>query len=324
MNAYHLRTFYLARQQAWDNTNNLNFFRLEGVKDGSVTVNINDEVVETIGTNVGNLVVEMARNSEISMSLVATYEQIIYILHGLFGAVTPTGSAAPYYYTYRTPVNNAAIPQFYTIVYGIGNTVYQLRNCMVTELTITGTANNALEIDVTFVSPYAPTPATLPSQITIQPVNAINFFTSEFYMSDINTIPSTTSPAEATLISFELTINPNRHIKHFIGNAVGYGDGKWQIDGSLTLEFNTTSKSLIDAVLTNHIKRNFEVHYWNPAAPLTNYVSFVVPHIINDSFDLFSDRDGNATVEISFSAIHANVIDSSLRISVASETDTLV
>ena len=323
MPAYHLRTFYLARQQAWDNTSNLTFFRLEGVTDGSVTVNINDYVVETIGTNVGNLVVQHYRDSEISMSLVATYEQILYILHGLFGAVTPTGSSAPYSFIYRAPINNSAIPQFYTVVYGIENTVYQLSNCMITELSVSGNITTAqLELEVTFVSPNAPVPVTLPSSIiNFQNLTTIRVLDAEFYLSNITTLPSTTSPVEATLISFELNVNPNRHIKRFIGNNDFYGDGRWQIDGSLLLEFNTTSKSLIDTVLTNNVQRNVELRFTQPSNRL---MSLIVPFLVTDSVELFSDRDGNATVDVSFKAIHAQVINTSLQIEVYSDTNTLV
>lgn len=321
MSAYHLRTFYLARQAAWNDTTNLNFFRLEGVTDGGVTVNINDEVIETIGQNVGDIVVEKYRDSEITMTLVATYEQILYILHGLFGAVTPTQNAGLYYYTYKAPAANSANPQLYTIIYAIENDIYQLQNCLISEVSINATVNNYLEVEVTFISPNAPSPiATLPTIAPFSTITAVHAFHAECYLSDINIVPTTTYPVEATFISFNLTINPNRHIKRFIGNTHWYGDGIWNIDGSLTLEFNATSKAIIDSTFTNHTKRNFELRF----SPPNRLLSIIVPFIVTDSFELFSDRDGNATVELKYTAVYSQLFLTALRIEVASDTNTLV
>lgn len=317
MPAYHLRTFYLARQSTWGTPNTPNV-RLEGVTDGSVTVNINDEVIDTIGWNVDNITMQQLRDSEISVSLVATYEQILYILHGLLGPVTPVQEGGLYRRIYKVPKANTVIPQLYTIRYGIEDDIYELHSCIIKEVTIRGEVRNYLELEVTFISPNAPVPSTLPT-IAQQNVTVINVQDSEFYLSELDTFPTTTNSVEATLISFEIVINPNRHIKHFIGNSTSYGDGKWQIEGSLNVEFNTTSKAIIDSVLSTVNEKYLGIRFSKSG----NKFLIAMPFIINDSIELFSDRDGNATVELSIKAVYASLNDTALFLEVVNNIDTL-
>lgn len=321
MPAYHLRTFYLARQATWDNIVTPNV-RLEGVTDGSVTVNINDKVINTIGWNVGSITMQQLRDSEITVSLVATYEQILYILHGLFGSVTPTGSSAPYTWTYEVPRASTANPQFYTVRYGIGNDIYQLHNCLVSEVSLKGEVKTALELEITLLCPNAPSVSSVPT-VSLTNVNAIHVREAEFYLSNVTTNPFSTSPVEATLKSFEINVNPNRHIKRFIGNDSFYGDGRWEITGSLVVEFNTTSKAIIDDVLNNLTVRHLGLRFIS-SADTDKQVSIIMPFIINDSFELFSDADGNATVELSIEAVYSSLISSALEVVVQTDTNTLL
>lgn len=317
MPAYHLRTFYLARQSTWGTPTTPNV-RLEGVTDGNLTINIQDKVIETIGWNVGNITMSDIRDSEITISLVATYEQILYILHAMFGAVTPIGSSSPYKWVYKAPVNTSALPQLYTIRYGIENNIYESHSCLLKEMVIKGEVRGSLEVELTFISPVAPTPSTIPT-VTVYDVTPIYVQHAEFYLSNVNTFPTLTTPIEATLISFEININPNRHIKHFIGNSTGYGDGNWQIEGSLMLEFNSTSKAIIDDVLTNTTTRYLGIQFTkNPY-----HLIIAMPFIINDSVELFSDRDGNATVELSVEAVYAPLNETALFVEVKNNADTL-
>lgn len=320
MPAYHLRTFYLGKQSAWDSSATATA-RLEGVTDGNVTVNIQDEVIETIGWNVGNITKQQLRESEISLSLVATYEQILYILHGLFGPVTPTGSQSPYTWTYKVPRANTVIPQFYTVRYGIEPYIYKLNNCFVSEVSLKGEVKNALELEVTMLCPYSPEVSVV-GTIPVTNVNAIHVREAEFYLSNVTTNPFSTSPVEATLKSFEININPNRHIKRFIGNDSFFGDGRWEITGSLVVEFNTTSKAIIDDVLNNLTVRNLGLRFIS-SADTNKQVSIIMPFIINDSFELFSDADGNATVELSVEAKYNQLFDTALQIEVLTDTNTL-
>lgn len=333
MPAYHLRTFYLARQSNWNDTSNLNFFRLEGVTDGSVKVNIKDEVLKSIGWNVSNISLYRWRDNEITISLVATYEQILYILHALFGPVTPSGTAPSYTWTYKTPIHNTSNPQLYVIRYGIGNDVYEIINCFLTNLLIKGSANNAVELEVTMISPNDIFPEDVPN-FSFTNVTAIHSYETDFYLSDFSVNPLSTLPSNGTLRSFEINIDTGRHIKRFIGNNPAnnsyYGDGKWQIDGTLVLEFDSTVKSnIIDDALTNLKTINFGLKSTS-STDFNKKLSLVVSCIINDSFELFTDADGNATVELSFESIYNNEFNyntqpfnTSLLVEVETPTNTL-
>lgn len=321
-----MRTFYLARQSDWNNANNLNFFRLEGVTDGSVTVNIEDEIVKAAGWNVGHITITKLRYSEINISLVATYEQIIYILHALFGAVTPSGTSSPYTWTYKAPSTNSSIPQLYVIEYGIDDNIYQLSNCFLTELSIKGSANNFVELDFTLLSPYAPNVNFSAPNVTYTYVNAIHVQNANFYLSSYDENPFNTSPIDAVLRSFEINVNTNRHIKRFIGNNIAqnsyYGDGRWDITGSLTLEFNDESKEIIDSALLDTPKNNLGLRFTYLPNPVKK-VSIIMPFIINDSYELFSDADGNATVELKIEAFYNPDFNTALQVEVQTDTNTL-
>lgn len=326
MPAYHLRTFYLARQPAWNVTSNLNFFRLEGVTDGSVTVTIEDEIVKTAGWNVGHITITKLRYSEITISLVATYEQIIYILHALFGPVTPSGTQSPYIWTYKAPSTNSSIPQLYVIRYGIDDDIYQLSNCFLTELSIKGSANNFVELDVTLLSPYSPDVNFTVPNVTYTYVNAIHVQHANFYLSTYYENPFDTSEIDAVLRSFEINIDTSRHIKRFIGNNIAensyYGDGKWDITGSLVVEFNSTSKSIIDSMLFDTPKQNLGLRFVCLGEPVKK-MFITMPFIFNESYELFSDADGNATVELKIESLYNPLFNTALQVEVQTNTDTL-
>jgi len=315
MPATHLRRVQLGQQTAFATPVAATSI-LRGVRDGSVTINHNDAVVEELGRTVSDLVIVSQRHAEGELELQCTYEDILYGLFGLFGPVAPSGGAR----TFNAPVVNYAAPQIYTIEYGAPGAEYRVVGGIIREWTLRYEANAGVTENWTFIG-RAVQANTLTGSLPTRIVTPVVSTQASWFMDPIGTAHGTT-PIPGTVIEAELSINTNRHLKMFEGSQpITWGEGRWEAQLNITAEFNATAKAWVDALLTDRVARNIRVNFVETAGSRELRIDFV--GLIAESPELFGDRDGNMTVEVTFKALVAAPLNNWLQIRTINGVGTL-
>ena len=306
MPATHLRRVQLGQQTAFATPVAATSI-LRGVKDGSVTVNHNDAVVEELGRSVSDLVVVSQRYAEGEIELQTTYEDILYGLFGLFGPVAPSGGSR----TFNAPVVNYAAPQIYTMEYGTTGAEYRVVGGIIREWTLRYEANAGVTESWAFIGRAVQANAltgSLPTRV-VTPVLSRH---ASWFVDPIGTAHGTTA-IPGTVIEAELTINTNRHLKMFEGSQpLDWGQGRWEAQLTITAEFNTIAKAWVDALLTDRVARNIRANFVETANARELRIDFV--GLVAEPVELFGDREGNMTVELTFNALVAAPLNNWLQI----------
>jgi len=315
MPATHLRRVQLGQQSTFSTPVAATSI-LRGVKDGSVTINHNDAVVEELGRSVSDLVVFSQRHAEGEIELQTTYEDILYGLFGLFGPVAPSGGAR----VFSAPVVSYATPQIYTIEYGAPGAEYRVVGGIIREWTLRYEANAGVTESWAFIGSAVQANAltgSLPTRI-VTPVLSRH---ASWFVDNVGTAHGTTQ-IPGTVIEAELSINTNRHLKMFEGSQpLDWGEGRWEAQLSITAEFNATAKAWVDALLSDRVARNIRVNFVETAGSRELRIDFV--GLIAEAPDLFGDRDGNMTVEVTFKALVASPLNNWLQIRTINGVGTL-
>jgi len=315
MPAIHLRRVQLGQQSAFGTPVAATSI-LRGVRDGSVTINHNDAVVEELGRTVSDLVIVSQRHAEGELELQCTYEDILYGLFGLFGPVAPSGGAR----TFNAPVVNYASPQIYTIEYGAPGAEYRVVGGIIREWTLRYEATAGVTESWAFIGRAVQANAltgSLPTRV-VTPVLSRH---ASWFVDNVGTAHGTTQ-IPGTVIEAELSINTNRHLKIFEGSQpLDWGEGRWEAQLTLTAEFNSTAKAWVDALLADRVARNIRVDFVETAGSRELRIDFV--GLIAEAPELFGDRDGNMTVELTFKALVASPLNNWLQIRTINGVGTL-
>jgi hypothetical protein len=281
-----------------------------------VTINHNDAVVEELGRTVSDLVIVSQRHAEGELELQTTYEDVLYGLFGLFGPVAPSGGAR----TFNAPVVVYNTPQIYTIEYGAPGAEYRVVGGIIREWTLRYEANAGVTESWAFIGRAVQANAltgSLPTRI-VTPVLSRH---ASWFVDNIGTAHGTTA-MPGTVIEAELTVNTNRHLKMFEGSQpLDWGEGRWEAQLSITAEFNATAKAWVDALLADRVARNIRVNFVETAGSRELRIDFV--GLIAEAPELFGDRDGNMTVELTFKALVAAPLNNWLQIRVINGVGTL-
>jgi len=275
---------------------------LRGLQDLQVDVDPQVELLQEVGAFSPTIV--RAKTPQVSGSFKqsVSYQHILYPLAMLFGAGTPTG-AGPYVWTFNAPYNAPSNPKSFTAKYGFpGQGVYRVSGILASNFTLSGNADEDLTCSVDFIGRTIDTQAAL-ENLTFPDVDFVSISHGKFYMDNFNATPGTTEIL-GTLISFELSVSPERHTKRFISSnpqPEAFGENAWTIKMTATFEWNATSKALVDASLSSSLQKQLQIVFQSGAS---KKIKITMPAILTDQYTLFSDRDGNATVELNFSAIY--------------------
>jgi len=315
MPATHLRRIQLGQQTTFSTPVAATSI-LRGVTDGSITLNHNDAVVEELGRSVSDLVVVSQRHAEGEVELQCTYEDILYGLFGLFGPVSQIGGSR----TFNAPLTSYAAPQIYTVEYGATGAEYRVVGGIVSEWTLSYEANAGVMESWSLIGRSVQANA-LTGSLPTRNVTPVLSRHASWFVDPIGTAHGTTA-VPGTVIEAELTINTNRHLKMFEGaQPLDWGEGRWEAQLTLTAEFNATAKAWVDALLTNRVARNIRAEFIETASTRELRIDFV--GLIAEPVELFGDRDGNMTVELTFNALVAGPLNNWLQIRTINGVATL-
>lgn len=292
---------------------------LRGVLDASAAVKAADVVPEELGLiAAAPMSVVSGRSGEMSLELQSTYEDILYAMHGLFGPVTPTGPG-PYTWTYHAPNATAPAAQIYTTEYGMSGAEYRMVGGVLSEWTLSATAGEGLREEWALVGRNIEANA-MTTGLPLRAVSAISAVHGGLWIDPVTAAHGTTA-ITATLIEAELSINTNRHIKRFEAQTPSdWGEAKWEATLRLTLEWNASSKALVDSLLSGVVERHIRLR-WQQSTALSLTVDFA--GLLTSEPELFGDRDGNATVELEFGALYTAAFANWLKCTIINGVNTL-
>jgi hypothetical protein len=135
-----------------------------------------------------------------------------------------------------------------------------------------------------------------------------------------------TTAIASSAFSWELTINPNRQYRTYLGSCTptAWNDMPWSGQMKLSIELNNTTDDYIIAMLaaTNDIlERQVEISYTNSTTGLLQ-IQFA-GHCLNPP-ELFEDRNGVMTYDLVLDGVYNSVMGNWLKIDTTSEIDSLV
>jgi hypothetical protein len=233
-----------------------------------------------------------------SVSFDLTYEDILYMLEGAFGNVSPSG-ADPYTWEYESPYGTAPSPQPFTVEYGDPDSgdAYKVAGAIFDHFAISGDIDGdgiwQAGCDILGKSKATVSMAALGPR-SVELIRMAD--TALFIDAWSGTIGSTQVSQE--LKSFALDVSPNYHLKWFDGDISpqDYGHRKWA--GSLTIvaEFASTHKAIIDALLSSGGPQQRLIRLKATSGSHSAEIDFY-GSLLN-GYTLYEDLDGNLGVSL--------------------------
>lgn len=288
---------------------------LMGVTDA--TLNIMDQVhlVERSGhLYPSDLTAQVAQSGEGSVSMDMSYEDCLYVLNNFFDAATvststTTTGTGPSTFTYGNwafdaPGDTAVTPGYLTIEFGAPSAEYEACGVLFTELNISGEAGGVWTGTFPFIAQQV-NAATMAS-LSDSTVELMRMADTDLYIDTWAGTIGTTLMAD-TLISFDLSCTNGRHFKTFAGELLpqAWGDTQWSGTLTIVAEFNATGKAKVDAILarTGVVQHMIRIECDNGSGPGDGtHREFILDFYgtLVDGAELFSDRDGNITVSLTY------------------------
>lgn len=291
--------------------------RLMGLVEASFRPDDVTEVLPDLGRfSPSPNALQLQQSASGTLQVYGTYEDLPYILDGIFGEVAASGSN-PYAYSYAAPIGTAATPKKYSVEYGATGAAYVMSGGLMKTLRVAGTAGRWWEVSTDLLGEAIAT-VTLASlnDRTVEPIRMAD--TACYIDAWGGTIGSTSG---GKLISFELNVDTMRHLKFFAGALLptDHGEDKWEGTLQTVLEFNSTSKAYVDALLSAKVQRLIEIK----ATSGSKIAEIQFAGTLIDGVELFSDRDGNMTVELTWAGTYNSTFGNWLKAEVVNAVSAL-
>lgn len=314
------RLVQLGQETAWG-TAVAATVKLAGVTEASIKPELDNVRIPDLGTMAPAMRdVQAAEAASGQLTMLASYEHILYVLHGLFGAVSATGTSAPYTWAYSAPLTAAPSAQPFSVEYGAGTTAYVMAGALVNKVKIGIETGKLWEISVDLLGKSVRT-VTLASlnNSTVEAIRAAD--TALTIDTWAGTIGSTA--VNGTLISAEVEIDPKRHLKSFVTGQLqpyGYGDDRWDGSIKMVMEYNANAKAYVDALLAPAlVQKQIQLK----ATSGTNSATIQFAGTLTKGIELFKDRAGNMTVELDWTGTYNSTLGNWLKVSINNGVSTL-
>lgn len=299
--------------------------RLAAVTDAELS--IVDEVLqpETLGVlSPMTSPAQVAQHGEGSITQQASYQDLVYLASGVFGTATASAAAnTTYVWKFAAGVSDVNDPLVYTVEYGGTSAEYQATGAIMNALKITGEVGGLWEASVELLAKSIQAES-MTTGLTVRPVDMIRMADTKLYV-DTWTGTMGMTEVKATLISFTLSASPNYHLKQFAGSLTpqSYGMGRWDGELTTTLEFNSTSKAYVDALLSGLVQRQLQLKATTGSGTTAREATIQFAGTLVDGATLFGDRDGNMVVELTWRGTYHGTLDTFLKIRARNEKGTL-
>lgn len=299
-----LRQVFLGAEQlqTWGASTAAPTVKVMGLTDASLSIAQEVDTPELVGTLApGTVAAQRSYHGEGSIEQRASYQDVCYWFDGIFGPATASAAAHTCYtYNYIAPITASTVPQHYTVGFGTKDASYEMDGAIVNNLRLNIEAGEIWTLAVDLLG-YGVSTAAI-ATCADRDVDLIRASDTKVYLDAwTGTIGST--ELEATLISAELTVNPGRHLKTFVGSIrpEAYGENRWEGQLTTVLEFNASAKAVVDALTTpSLVQRQIRLQASTGADTEYRLCQMDFAGTLVDAVELFGDRDGNMTVSLTW------------------------
>ena len=228
----------------------------------------------------------------------ASYEDLGYWFDTMFGEAT-AGASPGYARAYAAPVTTLPSPRIISLVHGDGTVgAYKLIGGIGNTLTFKVSPTKESTFSVDLIGSTVD-PATLQTGLATRAVIPVmaGDVTTMFLDTWAGTM-GTTALTKCSLRDLALTINSNRQNRYCVGgvNASDYITKPWDGMLDLLLEWNATSKALIDEMVGGAAaKRQFEINF---SGGTNKALKLQFAGTLNAPPSIFEDDDGVIAVKL--------------------------
>ncbi len=300
-----LRQVFLGKEQlnTWGASTKAPTAKLMGLTDASLSIAQTVDTPELVGTLApGTVAAQSEYHGEGSVEQRASYQDICYWLDGIFGPARASAAGTSLYtYNYIAPISASTTPQHYTVNFGTTDAAYEMDGAIVNNLSIGIEAGQIWTVSVDLLGHSISTAAI--STCADRTVDLIRASDTTVYMDAWTSQTIGSTELAATLISADLTVNPGRHLKTFVGSITpeAYGENRWEGQLVTVLEFNSSAKSIVDTLVgPNLVQRQIRLKATQGSGTSTRLAQIDFAGTLVDSVELFGDRDGNMTVSLTW------------------------
>lgn len=237
--------------------------------------------------------------AEGSFESLASFEDLPYWIESVFGIATPSGSGT-YTRDYAAPLTSAPTsPRIFSVVYGTGSDIYRGIGIQVAKLTISGERNAPLMVKGDLIGKEVDSSGAL-AALSDRTTEAILFPSTALYIDASGGTIGTTAIADLWS-SFELSIDTGRAVRHYNSlKPSRIKEAVFDIELKLTLEFDSTSKAFVDAIVAGSTV--FEKQVRIKATSGTKVAQFDFAGIAEAAPEIWTDDDGAGSVELTLKA----------------------
>lgn len=303
----------VGRESAWG-TPAVDTARLMGVSDFTINPEVNVRVIGLSrgGYAPGSSAVITDISAAASLSEELTYEDLHVWLEGMRGTVAPTG-AGPYVRLYAAPTSTAPSPIAHSIYYGDGVLApYRITGALPNSMTISGSVGDVVTVSGDWRG-KAVDVATLAS-LSDRAVNAVmmNHLTGVYVDTWGGTIGTTA--LASSLYGFELAVTAEKPTRRYAGqtSAGAYNHRKWSGTLRLDIDFNSTTKPLLDAIVaaTSPVMRQIRLSFTDG----TRILQMDFAGTVTEAPSIFDDNDDVAVIPLTFQGTYSSVLGNWLKI----------
>jgi len=323
MAVYGLRRMQIGKETNWG-TAVTPTLELRGISDLSFEFDPAIEIKSEVGHFTPSIIKERIPEVSASFEMDVSYQHVLYPLVMAFGEPTPSGTG-PYTWTFNAPYSAPSNPKSFTAYYGFaGSGIYKAAGLLANSLTISGNADEDVTLSFEGLARTLETQSSFQT-LTLEDVQYVSVRHGSFYLDPFTGTIKTTQ-VNGTLIEFELSADLARHLKKFISGATqpeSYGEGAWDIGLRMVYEWNSTSKALLDDLTGGMVRRLICVSFTTGSGAGERLFEIQMPGVLAEPVTLFSERDGNATVEMNWKAIYQSTLATQLKIIVKNDKGAL-
>jgi len=293
---------------------------LMGVTDSTFSVEDETYQPEQQGNLYPSSMIHQVKQwAEGEIELDLTYEDILYLLDGVFGDCTPSGTD-PYTWDYSAPTNATVAPREYTVEFGMDGAEYKVEGAIFNDFEIEGDLDGDAVWKGTINLLGKAVATTTMASLSERTVELITMADTTLYIDTAGGTIGSTEVSDS-LISFTLSVEPGYHLKHFNDlNPTNFGYDRWVGELEMMFEYTADVKAYVDAMLGGSaVERQVRLK----ATSGTKVAQIDFAGYIVDGVELFDDRDGNTTVALTFQGEYNSQLANWLKFQIVNGVDSL-
>lgn len=290
--------------------------KLHGLTDASLVIAEKVEAVPAVGWfGPGPVANRVAQSGEGNIEGICLYEDMPNILNGLFSAIgASTSTAAPYAYPYAAPTNSTSVVYTYTLEYGTPSVSYTAMGVVLDGINVKGEAGGYWTYSSPLLAKQVKNVTPTTAANVDRSVNPVRMADTTLYLDAFSTGTIGTTAISASLISFEADVKMNRHTKTFAGSLYpgSWGDDRTEATLKMVLEFSSTQQTFLQELVGSTgvaLQRQIRIQASQDSSASQKIMRIDFAGILSENVKLWDDRDGNMTIDLTFTGKHSTALN---------------